>query len=112
MTKYMDRRTKKFKSLEENVRKLLKQELDMDVIRIAEIEDTDVTYEDEQMLYILVKFNESFGDDFVESGFELYVNKDLFNATQDWFGVAFNYDKVNRLNVLNILPGLNVLKSI
>lgn len=109
---YMDRRTKKFKSLEENVRKLLKQELDMDVIRIDKIEDSDVTYEDEKMLYILVKFNESFGDDFVESGFELYVNKELFNAAQDWSGIVFNYDKVNRLNLLNILSGVSLLKSI
>ena len=112
MTKYMDRRTKKFKSLEENVLKLLKQELDMDVIRIDEIKDTNITYEDEQLLYVLVKFNKNFGDDFVESGFELYVNKDLFNAVQDWSGVVFNYDKVNRLNMLNIQVGSNVLSTI
>lgn len=100
MTKYMDRRTKKFKSLEENVRKLLKQELDIDVIRIAEIEDTDITGDnDEPLLSIFVKFNKKLGCQFVECGRNVFVNKDLFNAVKDWSDAVLVQDKCSMLDI-------------
>lgn len=112
MTKYMDRRTKKFKSLEENVRKLLKQELDIDVIRIDEIEDKGFIYDNEQMLRILVKFYQKFrGKEFksVECGRDVYVSKDLFNTVQDWSGLILR--KRDR-PILDLALGQNVLNTV
>ena len=115
MTKYMDRRTKKFKSFEKNVCELLKKELNIDAFRIASIEDFNDINTETSMLRILIKYKQQLVNNTTkeiittECGRSILVDKELFKTVKNWSDVVlFNDDYL----VLDINPAKVLLDKI